>query len=78
LPRTWPPFSRSIAAQFPEGVDLLLDTVGQGVLADPLALIRDGGAMVTIGTLVRDEPRPDPARGISVVAAMSNREREGA
>jgi NADPH2:quinone reductase len=45
----------------PHGVDLLLDTVGQGVLADPLGSIRDGGALITIGTLVRGEARPSEA-----------------
>ena len=67
-----------VRAQYPEGFDLLLDTVGQGALRNPLALVRDGGAMVTIGTLVRDEPRPAPDRGIRIETAMSSREREAA
>jgi NADPH:quinone reductase-like Zn-dependent oxidoreductase len=65
-----------VRARYPDGFDLLLDTVGQGALQDPLALVRDGGAMVTIGTLVRDEPRPPPERGIRIETAMSSRERE--
>ena len=67
-------------ARLPGPIDLLLDTVGQGVIADPLPLIRDGGALVTIGTLVQNEPRPPAgraaARAIRVLTAMSNRNRE--
>ena len=63
--------------RFPDGVDVLLDTVGQGVLDHPLDLIRDGGIFVTIGTLVRNEPRPPEQRGIRILTSMSNREREG-
>lgn len=72
-----PELVESVRTQCPGGFDVLLDTVGQGALRQPLALVRDGGAMVTIGTLVRDEPRPTPERGIRVETAMSSREREG-
>ena len=72
-----PDLVETVRAQCPDGFDLLLDTVGQGALRQPLTLVRDGGAMVTIGTLVRDEPRPTPERGIRVETAMSSREREG-
>lgn len=71
----------AIRARFGGQVDLLLDTVGQGTIDRPLAMIRDGGALVVIGTLVANEPRPpaDEAqhRRIRVVTAMSSREREG-
>jgi NADPH:quinone reductase-like Zn-dependent oxidoreductase len=66
----------AVRAAFGGGVDLLLDTVGRGALAAPLAMVRDGGTMVTIGTLVKGEPRPAPQRSIRVVTAMSNRDRE--
>ena len=56
--------AQAVTGHFPGGVDLVIDTVGQGALADPLDCIRDGGAFVSIGTLVADEPRPAPARGI--------------
>ncbi|OCC24389.1 hypothetical protein MB02_07350 [Croceicoccus estronivorus] len=76
----WANWKRALWTMFPDGVDVVLDTVGQGVLTDPLDLVRDGGAFVTIGTLVPDEPRPTAAeaarRGIRMVTAMSNRERE--
>jgi NADPH:quinone reductase-like Zn-dependent oxidoreductase len=66
---------------FGGGVDLLLDTVGQGALVQPLEMIRNGGVLVVIGTLVADEPRPSTEdarrRNIRVATAMSNREREG-
>lgn len=72
----------AVHGRFGGQVDLLLDTVGQGTLDRPLAMIRDGGTLVVIGTLVADEPRPpaDEAlrRGIRVVTAMSSRAREGA
>ena len=65
----------------PGGVDLVLDTVGQGVLPRSVDMTQDGGRVVTIGTLVPDEPQPDAAkaaaRGITVATAMSTREREG-
>jgi len=73
--------SAAMRARFGGQVDLLLDTVGQGALDRPLDLIRDGGALVVIGTLIADEPRPPrheaSRRDISVVTAMSSREREG-
>jgi NADPH:quinone reductase-like Zn-dependent oxidoreductase len=51
-----------IAQWAPGGVDLVLDTVGQGSLADPAALIREGGRYVAIETMLPDEALPDPAR----------------
>ena len=60
----------------PKGVDLLLDTVGQNSLADPSALIREGGQLIAIETMIPDEPRPDAdrlgARGISYVRASAD------
>jgi NADPH:quinone reductase-like Zn-dependent oxidoreductase len=73
--------SATLHARFGGQVDLLLDTVGQGALDRPLDMIRDGGTLVVIGTLVADEPRPSAQaalrRDIRVVTAMSSREREG-
>lgn len=68
--------AEAVRAAFGDGVDLLVDTVGQGALSDPLAIVRDAGAMITIGTLVKDEPRPAPQRDIRIATAMSSRDRE--
>ncbi len=54
--------AQKIAEWAPEGVDLLLDTVGQGSIADPAALIRRGGRYVAIETMLPDEVLPDAAR----------------
>jgi len=51
-----------IAKWAPQGVDLLLDTVGQGSLSDPAALINNGGRYVAIETMLPDEALPDPQR----------------
>lgn len=65
-----------IADWAPDGVDLLLDTVGQGSLADPAALIRPGGRYVAIETMLPDEALPDAgrfaARDIAAVRASAN------
>lgn len=65
----------------PDGVDLLLDTVGQGSLPDPAALIRPGGRYVAIETMIPDERLPDPdgfaAKGISALRASADFARLG-
>jgi NADPH:quinone reductase-like Zn-dependent oxidoreductase len=70
-----------LAAWAPGGVDLLLDTVGQGSLADPAALIRHGGRYVAIETMLPGETLPDPAafaaKGISAIRASASFERMG-
>jgi NADPH2:quinone reductase len=38
----------------PDGLDLIIDAVGAGSLPDPLALLKPGGRMVAIATLVAD------------------------
>ncbi|AKM09446.1 quinone oxidoreductase family protein [Croceicoccus naphthovorans] len=67
--------------RFPGGVDVVLDTVGQGSLPQALDLIRPRGRLVAIGTLAKGEPVSDAemaaARGISVITAMASRGREG-
>lgn len=72
----------AVRSHFGGRVDMLLDTVGQGALRRPLDMIRDGGRLVTISTLVADEPRPAAEeaarRGIVILTATSSREREGA
>jgi NADPH:quinone reductase len=74
--------AKAVAKICPEGVDLVLDTVGQGVLPQGVHIAKRGGRVVTIGTLVAGEPQPDAAvaaeRNVTVATAMSSREREGA
>lgn len=66
----------AIAEWAPDGVDLVLDTVGQGSLADPAALIRPGGRYVAIETMLPAETLPDAARfaarDIAAVRASAN------
>ena len=68
--------ARKIAEWAPKGVDLLLDTVGQGSLADPAALIRRGGRHVAIETMLPDEALPDAdkfaAKGITAIRASAS------
>jgi NADPH:quinone reductase-like Zn-dependent oxidoreductase len=45
----------------PDGVDLLVDTVGQGSLPEAVALTRPGGTVAPIATLIADEPPHDAA-----------------
>lgn len=65
-----------VAAWAPDGVDLVVDTVGQGTLLDSIEMVRRGGIVAPIGTLIADEPMPDPARaaelGVSIVPTIAN------
>ena len=67
----------------PQGVDLVVDTVGQGSLLDGIEAIRPGGTFAAIGTLIKDEPWPDLARAAelgvkveSVVSSFANQRRQ--
>lgn len=66
----------AVAAWAPEGVDLVVDTVGQGSLLDSVEMVRPGGIVAPIGTLIADEPMPDPARaaerGVAIVPTIAN------
>lgn len=66
----------AVAAWAPEGVDLVVDTVGQGTLLDAIEMVRRGGIVAPIGTLIADEPMPDAARaealGVQIVPTMAN------
>jgi NADPH2:quinone reductase len=66
----------AIAAWAPEGLDLVVDTVGQGSLLDSIEMVRRGGIVAPIGTLIADEPMPDAARaadrGVSIVPTIAN------
>ncbi|MCP1471723.1 NADPH:quinone reductase-like Zn-dependent oxidoreductase [Sphingobium sp. OAS761] len=71
-----------VADWAPGGVDLLLDTVGQGSLGDPAALIRPGGRYVAIETMLPDETTPGSdafdAKGIRAIRASASFPRLGA
>jgi NADPH:quinone reductase-like Zn-dependent oxidoreductase len=65
----------------PGGVDLIMDTVGQGTLLNGVGMTKRGGMIAPIGTLIQDEPRFDEseaaARGVKIVPTMSNHARAG-
>lgn len=60
----------------PEGLDLVVDTVGQGSLVDILPAMSRGGVVCPIGTLIADEPQIDrdaaAALDVSVILTISN------
>ena len=66
----------AIAAWAPEGVDLVVDTVGQGSLLDAVEMVRPGGIIAPIATLIADEPMFDPARaaerGVRVIPTIAD------
>lgn len=73
----------TIANWAPDGLDLVIDTVGQGSLLDSVEMVRLGGIVAPIGTLIADEPLPDPARAaergvriISTIADFARQERQ--
>ncbi|WP_265920790.1 NADP-dependent oxidoreductase [Cupriavidus nantongensis] len=65
----------AVRAWAPAGVDLVLDTVGCGTLPMGLDLLRPGGILVAILTLVSGDHGPDPAeaarRGVRSAVAFS-------
>ncbi|MHB9878082.1 quinone oxidoreductase family protein [Pacificimonas sp. ICDLI1SI03] len=60
----------------PDGVDVVVDTVGQGTFVNILPIMKRGGIIAPIGTLITDEEGIDPAAaeaaGVSVVPTISN------
>lgn len=60
----------------PEGVDVVVDTVGQGTFVDVVDTMKRGGIVAPIGTLIAGEPTIDPARaeaaGVTVVPTISS------
>ena len=65
----------------PDGVDLVVDTVGQGTLLDSIDMVKRGGLVTPIATLIADEQMPDAERaaerGVSIVPTMSNYANQG-
>jgi NADPH2:quinone reductase len=65
----------------PEGVDLVIDAVGQGSLPQAVMLTRRGGVIAPIATLIADEshdPQCAAERGVRIVPTMSNLQRSPA
>lgn len=66
----------AIRAWAPDGVDLIVDTVGQGTFVDTIETVRRGGVICPIGTLIADEAPYDQARltaaGVSVIPTISD------
>lgn len=66
----------AIRAWAPEGVDLIVDTVGQGTFVDTIETVRRGGIICPIGTLIAGEAPYDAARaeaaGVSVIPTISD------
>jgi NADPH:quinone reductase-like Zn-dependent oxidoreductase len=71
----------AVLAWAPEGVDLLVDTVGQGTILDGIGMVKPGGRITPIGTLIKDEPwwnlDEAKARNVEVIYTMSNRAKAG-
>jgi NADPH:quinone reductase-like Zn-dependent oxidoreductase len=72
---------QAVLAWAPGGVDLVVDTVGQGTFTDAVAMTKPGGVVAPIGTLIVDEPKCDPSeaeqRNVRVIHTMSNRAQAG-
>jgi NADPH:quinone reductase len=66
----------SVRAWAPEGVDLIVDTVGQGSVIDTIETVKRGGIICPIGTLIGDEPQYDAARaeaaGVTIIPTISS------
>lgn len=74
--------AEEVMAWAPQGVDLVLDAVGQGSLPQAVELVKPGGLVAPIGTLIPDEKPHDEARaaqrGVRIVPTISSYERSGA
>jgi len=71
----------AVRAWSPEGLDLIVDAVGQGSLLQSVELVKAGGVIAPISTLISDEPQPDAARaaarGVRIAPTTSSFERQG-
>lgn len=70
------PVADAIRAWAPEGVDLIVDTVGQGSFIDTIETVKRGGLICPIGTLIADEQPYDTDRltaaGVTVIPTVSD------
>jgi len=66
----------ALARWAPEGVDLVLDAVGQGTLPGAVEMVRPGGRIAAVATLVAGESPHDAqraaARGVQILPTMSD------
>ena len=66
----------AVSAWAPEGVDLVVDTVGQGSLLDAVEMVRADGIIAPIATLIADEPMFDAARaaqrGVRIIPTIAD------
>lgn len=64
-----------------DGVDLVVDTVGQGTLLNAIEAVKRGGIVAPIATLIANEAQCDPVRakelGVKVVPTISSHLRQG-
>lgn len=71
-----------IRAWAPQGVDVVVDTVGQGSFLFVVDCMRRGGVIAPIGTLIANEPQYDAARaagqGVRVIPTISSFDRQEA
>lgn len=71
----------AIARFAPEGLDLVVDAVGQGSLLEAVDWVRPGGKITAIGTLIPDETPHDAvraaARGVTVIPTVSTFPNQG-
>lgn len=65
----------ALRAWAPGGIDLAVDTVGQGTFVGILPVMKRGGIVTPIGTLIADEATIDPAAaeaaGVTVIPTVS-------
>lgn len=65
----------------PDGLDLIVDAVGQGSLVDAVDWVKPGGTIAAIVTLIADETPHDAqragARGVAVVPVIATFDRQG-
>jgi len=66
----------TVRAWAPDGIDLVVDTVGQGSLSEAIEVVKRGGIVAPIATLIADEAMPDLARaeqlGVRVIPTTSS------
>jgi NADPH:quinone reductase len=71
----------TVRAWAPNGLDLVVDAVGQGTLVDAVDWVRPGGTIAAIGTLIADEPPHDAVRAaersIRIVPTISSFAHQG-
>lgn len=61
----------AVHAWAPDGVDLIVDTVGQGSLVQAAHWAKPGGIVAPIVTLIDDEAPHEPVDGVRIVPTMS-------